>query len=56
MDKVYLLKKEDYEEDRIIGVFGDEELANKIAKKCDATVETWEVINKLKDEDNSFFL
>lgn len=55
MDKVYLLKKREYEEDRIIGVFGDEELVNKIAKKCNAVVETWEVINKLKDEENSFF-
>lgn len=56
MDKVYLLKKREYEEKRIIGVFGDEELANKIAKKCDAFVETWEVINKLENGDNSFFL
>ena len=56
MDKVYLLKKRDYEEDRIIGVFGDEESANKIAKKCEAVIEPWEVINKLENEDNTFFL
>ena len=56
MDKVYLLKKRDYEEDRIIGVFGDEESANKIAKKCEAVIEPWEVINKLEDEDVTFFL
>lgn len=56
MDKVYLLKKREYEEDRIIGVFTDEESANRIAKKYDAIVETWEVISKLTNEDNSFFL
>lgn len=56
MDKVYLLKKREYEEDRIIGIFGDEELANKIAKKYGATIESWEVINKLENEDNTFFL
>ena len=55
MDKVYLLKKREYLENRIICAFDDKEYANKIAKRYDAIVESWEVISKLNGEDDTFF-
>ena len=55
MNKVNILIKREYEENRIIGVFENEDFSNRIAKKCGAVVESWEVISSQDDED-TFFL